>query len=53
MAGENKARLVRDRATSITRRASIRREQDGDPEGAGILSDMADQIAAIPIEGDQ
>lgn len=25
----------------------------GDPEGAGILSDLADQIAAIPIEGDQ
>ena len=53
MAGENKARLVRDRATSMVRRASVRREQDGDPEVAGILSDLADEIAAIPIQGDQ
>ena len=53
MAGENKARLVRDRATAMARRASVRREQDGDPEGASLLDDLANEIAAIHIEGDQ
>jgi len=51
MAGENLARIVRERAATLARRAAADRRNCGDPEGADVISDLADEIAAIPIGG--
>ena len=51
MAGENAARLVRERAAQLTRRAARERGLNGDSEGAEALRDLADEIANLPIAG--
>ena len=49
MAGENLARLVRDRAVRLTCNLARDRRQMGDPAGADALLDLADEVRAIPI----
>ena len=51
MAGENLARLVRDRAAHLALRYAVDRDTCGDPEGAAVIRDLADDIAAISIGG--
>lgn len=43
------AKTVRDEAEALAREWSDDRERDGDPEGAGVLHDLADRIAKIPL----
>ncbi len=39
--------MVRAEAERLARQAAEERFRDGDPEGAGVIIDLADQIAAI------
>lgn len=39
--------MVRAEAERLARRAAEERFRDGDPEGAGVIVDLADEIAAI------
>ena len=47
MAGENAARLVRDRAAQLARRSARARRTLGAVEAAEALEDLANEIAAI------
>jgi hypothetical protein len=49
MAGENLARLVRERAARLADTAARARRQDGDTEGAEVIRDLAEDIRKLPI----
>ena len=46
------ARIRREAAT-LAREAARDREADGDPEGAGVLRDLADRIGRIRLTADE
>lgn len=43
------ARELRAEAIEIVRSSARQRDRDGDPEGAGVLRDIADQIGRIRL----
>ena len=51
MAGENAARLVRERAAQLARRAAREMSLNGNPEGADAMRDLAEEIGSLPIGG--
>ena len=51
MAGENAARLMRDRAAQLARRTAREMSLNGNPTGADAMRDLAVEIDALPVGG--
>lgn len=41
--------VIRVAAVELAQNAATEREKDGDPEGADVIRDLAEQISKIPL----